>query len=344
MTQNRRTVLMTGAAALGAGLVGGLAPGRARAAQTLTGVTYLPQSYTALSYGSNGFVERLHASDAVDVDFYDSSKLLKADEQLPALRDGAIQFMFHTTSYVTRSLPILGITGVPGVVNELYAHPERLAIGSPLFNLINEELAKQDLYMLSMGGGLLEPEYIWSTRAAPIRSIADVKGKKIRVVSFEATGAMEDMGAAAVRIPSSELYLGLQRGTVDAAVCNISTVIGRSLQEQLGHVYKLPVTAFGIGIFVTTRAWESWPDDVKAAMNDAAEWFDGNNASQANDHIYHDEFWPTVRAAGVEEIDATAGDIAALDAADDKVVEEWIGQVGEEAGRKAIALALGETA
>ncbi|WP_246209827.1 TRAP transporter substrate-binding protein [Pikeienuella piscinae] len=171
-----------------------------------------------------------------------------------------------------------------------------------------------------------------------------MKGKKIRVVSFKATGVMEDMGAAAMRIPSSELYLGLQRGTVDAAVCNISTVIGRSLHEQLKYVYKLPVTAFGFGVFVTTKAWGSWPDDVKAAMADAAKWFDEIGASYANDKIYHDEFWPTVHEAGVEVIEASDEDLAALDAADDKVVEEWISQVGEETGRKAIALALGETA
>lgn len=338
----RRDILRYGAAAGALGLAG--APGRLRAAETLTGVTYLPQSYTALSYGSNGFVERLDASDAVAVDFYDSGKLLKADEQLPALRDGAIDFMFHTTSYVTRSIPILGITGLPNVVDALYRNPERLAVGSPLFELIDAELARQDLHCLSLGGGILEPEYIWSTEAAPIRSIADVDGKKIRVVGFEATGALERMGAAAVRIPSSELYLALQRGTVDAAVANISTINGRSLQEQLAYVYKLPVTAYGIGIFVTPRRWERMADDVRAAMTEAAAWFDANNASHANGTIYETEFWPKMREAGIEEIDAAPESLAALDEASEAVVAAWLEEVGEETGRRAIALALGEEA
>lgn len=338
----RRDILRYGAAAGALGLAG--APGRLRAAETLTGVTYLPQSYTALSYGSNGFVERLDASDAVAVDFYDSGKLLKADEQLPALRDGAIDFMFHTTSYVTRSIPILGITGLPNVVDALYRNPDRLAAGSPLFELINAELAKQDLYCLSLGGGILEPEYVWSTESAPIRSIADIAGKKIRVVSFEATGALQKLGAAAVRIPSSELYLALQRGTVDAAVANVSTINGRSLQEQLDYVYKLPVTAYGIGVFVTPRRWERMDDDARAAMTDAAAWFDANNASYANGTIYETEFWPKMREAGIEEIDAAPESQAALDAAAEEVVAEWVEQVGEETGRRAIALALGEEA
>lgn len=342
MTRTRRDMLKIGGALAGAGAFAGIATFPARGATTLTGVTYLPQSYKALSFGSNGFVERLGNSDAVTVDFYDSGKLLKADEQLPALRSGNIDFMFHTSSYVTRSLPILGITGIPGVVDDLYKNPERLQRGAPLFELINEQLAEDDLYMLSLGGGVLEPEYIWSTKSSPVKSVADIDGKKIRVVSFEATGALKNLGAAAVRIPSSELYLALQRGTVDAAVANISTVIGRSLQEQVASVYMLPCTAYSIGVFVEKNRWEKMDDKVKEAMVEAAEWFDQNNVSQSNTVIYPDEYWPTVKDAGVEQIEASEEDLQKLAEADDEVVEKWKEEVGVEVGKKAIALARGE--
>lgn len=340
MTFDRRDFLtLTG----GAALATTLGPIAARAAETITGVTYLPPSYTALSYGSNGFVEYLkeNAADAVNVEFYDSGKLVKADEQLPALRSGTIDFMFHTTSYVTRSLPILGITGLPGVVEELYKNPERLRRGSPLFELINEQLFGQDLHMLSMGGNLLEPEYVWSTTASPIRSIDDIGGKKVRVVSFEATKVIQDFGGAAVRIPSSELYLAMQRGTVDAAVANISTVIGRSLQEQTAVVYKLPLTAYGIGIFVERNRWENMDEAVKQALTEAAEWFDEHSARQANEVIYPDEFWPTVEEAGVEVVEPTEDELARLENAAQDVIAAWKEEVGAEVGARAVALATG---
>ncbi|RBO52416.1 C4-dicarboxylate ABC transporter substrate-binding protein [Rhodovulum sp. BSW8] len=342
MTQTRRTFLKTGTALMGAGALLGATGGPALAATRLTGVSYLPPSYRALSFGSAGFVERLNASDAVDVDYYDSGKLLKADEQLAALRAGTIDFMFHTTSYITRSVPILGITGLPGVIEALYENPERLRKGSPLFDLINEELAKEDLYMVSMMGNVLEPEYLWSSAGAPIRSIADVKGKKVRVVSFEGTKVVEGFDGAAVRLPSSELYLGLQRGTVDAAVANISTIIGRSLQEQLHHVYRLPITGFGIGLFVTPQRWEKMGDEVRAAFETAADWFDANGAKEANEVIYRDDYWPAIEAAGIEVIDPTGEDLAALDAAAEEVRAAWIADVGEETGHRAIALATGQ--
>ncbi|MES0884896.1 TRAP transporter substrate-binding protein [Roseibium sp. SCP14] len=341
MTQTRRSFLQSAAALAGSTAFLGSYSGLARAETAITGVNYLPPSYKALSFGAAGFVERLNAADAVSVDYYDSGKLLKADEQLPALRAGTIDFMFHTSSYITRSIPILGITGMPGVVEALHKNPDRLKKGSPLFNLINEELAKEGLHMVSMMGNVLEPEYIWSTAAAPVKSIADIDGKKIRVVSFEATQVIENLGGAAVRIPSSELYLALQRNTVDAAVANISTIIGRSLQEQLAYVYKLPLTAYGIGLFVTTSRWADMADNEKVAFEDASAWFDENGAAEANNKIYPDEFWPAIKAAGIEVIEPTAEDLLALEEASVSVRDEWIAQVGPEVGERAIALALG---
>ncbi|EAU43065.1 putative extracellular solute-binding protein [Fulvimarina pelagi HTCC2506] len=345
MNINRRSVL-AGTAALSAGAAFGLSSIPARAQTTLTGVTYLPPSYADLAYGSQGFVDFVNENhgEAVAIDFYDSGRLLSADEQLPALRSGNIDFMFHTTSYITRSLPILGITGLPGVVGPLYENPDRLKRGSPLFELINTELQKQGLTCLSLGGGIMEPEYIWSAGDPGIRDLEAIDGKKIRVVSFEATKAIEDFGGAAVRIPSSELYLALQRGTVDAAVANISTINGRSIQEQVAQVYRVPVTAYGIGIFVQTDRWEAMDQGIKDAMMAGVEWFDEHSAEEANVEYYEKQYWPAFKEGGLEVVEP---DQAALDRFAEVSVdvrEAWTQEVGEEVGNKAIALAMGEEA
>jgi TRAP-type C4-dicarboxylate transport system substrate-binding protein len=340
----RRLITTTGAVALASAL--GLGTRQAAAAQTLTGVTYLPPSYADLAYGSQGLVDRINekAGDTVAIDFYDSGRLLAADEQLPALRSGTIDFMFHTTSYITRSLPILGITGLPGVVGDLARNPDRLKRGSPLFQLIQDELKKNGLTVLSLGGGIMEPEYIWSTAAAPIRNLEDVKGKKIRVVSFEATKVMEDLGGAAVRIPSSELYLALQRGTVDAAVANISTINGRSIQEQVGQVYRMPLTAFAIGVFVQTDRWEAMDQSVRDAFMDGVEWFDENSARVANVDYFEQKYWPAFRELGIEEVEPDEAAVKRFDEISASVRDSWVQEVGEEVGRRAIALAHGEDA
>lgn len=338
---NRRFFL---GAASALALIVGLGPMTASAQETITGVTYIPPSYEDLAFGFQGFVDRVNAAnpDAVAIDFYDSGRLVSADEQLPALRSGNIDLMFHTSSYVTRSLPILGITGLPGVVEELYEHPERMKRGSPLFELVREELAKQGLELLTLGGGLFEPEYIWSTKAAPVKSIDDLSGKRVRVVSFEATDVIEDFGGAAVRIPSSELYLAMQRGTVDAAVANISTINGRDLNEQTAAVYKLPLTAFAIGIYMQKDRWDALSQEARDAILEGVEWFDAESTRAANEDYFKAKYWPEFEKAGIEVIEPDEAAMQRLEEASQDVRDAWVEQVGAEVGNRAIALALGK--
>ncbi|MBU2958288.1 TRAP transporter substrate-binding protein DctP [Paracoccus sp. 1_MG-2023] len=340
----RRQFLSAGAV-LGGLSVAGL-PRRAFASETLTGVSYLPPSYADLAYGSQGLVDRVNEAGegVVALDYHDSGRLVSADEQLPALRAGTIDFMFHTSSYVTRSLPILGVLGLPGVVGPLYENPDRLRRGSPLFDLIAAELEKQGLRCLSLGGGIMEPEYVWSVESAPITDLTQIQGKKIRLVSFEASAALEHFGAAPVRIPSSELYIALERGTVDAAVANISTINGRAIQEQVRYAYRMPVTGFAIGIFTTTRRWDAMPEDVRAAFMEGVEWFDQESARAANEDYFRDQYWPAFREAGIEVIEPSEAEIAEFDKINADVRQVWLDEVGAEVGERAIALAMGEGA
>jgi TRAP-type C4-dicarboxylate transport system substrate-binding protein len=342
---NRRSFLKLGTgAAASAALIGlPFGPRQASAAKTMTGVYYVPKSYPALTWGTSGFVDYMNKhADAVKIDFYDSGEMIKADQQLPALRSRNIDFMFHTTSYVTRSLPILGITGLPGVVGDLYTHGDRIKIGTPLFDLVNEELAKQDLYMLTAGGGILEPEYIWSTKKNPMRSLEDLRGKKVRVVGYEATEALKGYGAAAVRIPSSETYMALQRGTIDAAVANISTVVGRSLHEQLAYVYKLPTTAFTVALFMLRSSWDKLPQEARADFQAGAKWYDDNFTTYCNTVAYPNVHWQEVRKAGIEAFEPSQEDLASFRQASEAVRKLWVTQIGKATGERAIALARGE--
>ncbi len=343
-SQTRRSFLKTVGIGSAAFCLSGLSAFRQKAfaATTYTGVTYLTPAYRALMYGVNGFVDYLRQNHAEDVtiDFFDSGTLVNADSQVPALRAGTIQFMVHTTSYITRSFPILGITGLPGLCEELYEHGERLAMESPLWTLMNDQLAKDNLFMLTSGGGLIEPEYIWSGKNK-VASLTDLNGKRCRVVSYEATESLKNFGIAGVRIPSSETYLALQRGTVDALVANISTIMGRRLHEQLKYCYKLPVTGLAIPIFFLKNTWDNMPEKEKAAFWAAGKWYDENDAKIVNGKFYPDEYWPAMKEAGLEVFEPTAEELAEFTEKSQPIWNWWKNEVGEEVGQKTIELALG---
>ncbi len=336
-----RTLGLGGVAAM----VSGAVPLRGvcwAAVPTYTGVSYLTPAYKDLMYGIKGFNEQLKKHpDVLKVDFFDSGTLVKVDEQVPALRAGTIQYMFHTTSYITRTFPILGITGLPGVCGDLYRHGERIAMESPLWKLINDQLAKENVFMLTAGGGIMEPEYIWSGKKK-VDSLADLNGMRCRVVSYEATEILKNFGVAGARVPSSETYLALQRGTVDAAVANIGTIMGRKLYEQIKYCYQLPVTGYCSAAFMLKDKWDKMPEKEKAVFWEAAQWTDKNYARECNEHIYKDEFWPALKKGGMEVFAPSDADLKAFDEKCGPIWKWWKDQVGETVGDKAIKLALGK--
>lgn len=315
----------------------------AQAAQSITGVSYLTPTYKALMYGINGFVKQLKKAggDAIDVKFYGSGTLVSADQQVSALRSGAIQFMFHTSAYISRAFPILGITGLPMLVEALYEHGDRLDIGTPLFDLMNEQLAKNNLYMMTAGGGVMQPEYLWS-RNFELKDVGDLDGKRVRVVGFEASEVLQHFGAAPTRIPSSEVYLALQRGTVDIMVGNISTILGRKLEEQLKYCYKLPISAWTEGAYMLKSHWDKLDPTVRKAFEVASKWCDANYARTVNNDIYPNEYWPRIKKAEIKIVDPSKDSMNKFSEAAQVVWGKWKSSVGDDVGQKAIDLALGK--
>ncbi len=306
------------------------------------GVTYLPPAYRGLRYGIDGFIENLkqNAPDGMKIHFFDSGTLMKADAQLPALREGTIQFMFHATTYISQEFPILGVTGLPGVCEHLYEHGERVAMESPLWKLINDELAKDNLFMLTIGGGVVEPEYIWS-KEKKITHLAEIKGSRCRVVGYEATEFLKGFGAIPVRIPSSQTYLALQRGTVDSVLVPINTVIARNLQEQLKFCFKLPVTAVAVGIFMLKSTWDKMPTPKKDVIWQAGKWYDHNQAQVGYKKIPQEQYWPIIKDAGIEISHPLDEDQDAFLRQAQPIWEWWKNQINVSVGQKAIDLARG---
>ena len=339
----RQFLKTTGAGAIFLGAGGPLAKIALAAPPTFTGVTYLTPAYEDLYPPLMGFVNRLKEHpDLLKIDFFDSGTLVKTDEQTAALRAGTIHFMFHTTSYITRTFPILGIAGLPSLCDQLYTHGERMDMETPLWKLMNDVLAKDNTFMLTSGGAALEPEYIWSG-SSKIASLADLKGKRVRIVSFEAEEVLKSYGVAGARIPSSELYLAVQRGTVEATVANIGTVMGRKLYEQVKYCFKIPTTAYAVAIFFLKDRWDKLPDKIKAAFWDAGKWYEKNSAPVVNQKFYPEKYWPRIEKAGVKVIKPTEMELKDFEEKSQPVWAWWRKQVGEEVGQKAINLAMGRT-
>jgi TRAP-type transport system periplasmic protein len=97
----------------------------------------------------------------------------------------------------------------------------------------------------------------------PIRTIADLKGYRIRVHNNELLGMMRAAGANPVFLPMAEAYPALQRGVVDGAVSSLEGIYGNKFHEVVKYVSNWPL---GLGSYVWVANKDSFsrlPKDLQ---------------------------------------------------------------------------------
>lgn len=106
----------------------------------------------------------------------------------------------------------------------------------------------------------------------PIKSLADMKGLKMRIGGF-AGRVIERMGAVPQNLPGGEIYQALEKGTIDAAEW-----VGPYDDQKLGFYKVAPYYHFPgwwegsaqLDFFINQKAWDSLPAEYKAMVETAA--------------------------------------------------------------------------
>lgn len=121
------------------------------------------------------------------------------------------------------------------------------------------------------GSGDLRDLYIYSK--FPVNKLADLKGKKLRHFTADGIKAFNAVGISTQNVPSSELYLALKTGVVDAAVYANTYTRSQSIYETTCcATYVGPFSAaFPDNLVFTPVAWEKLDASMRQAIKAAGE-------------------------------------------------------------------------
>ncbi|KUK13694.1 MAG: TRAP-type transport system periplasmic protein [bacterium] len=272
----------------------------------------------------------------IKLNFYHSGTLLKVKELVPGLEAGTADIIFHTTSHTTGSWPIMGGPSLPFIFKSDWDMNEKLKIGQPLFNLIQKVMMeKHGIVFLAFGA--IPSQYLWTAKK-PVRTPEDLKGMIIRVGGEAEAEAIKALGASPVFMPSGELYEALQRGTIDGLVAYPGTIGGRALYEVLKYCTKIPLSAYGRGIYMKKETWDKLPESVKRIITLAAYKYDYLHLKYA-EMVHEQEVWPKIKAKGIEVIEPPEDVVKQFREICKPTWEKWVKTVGEDIGKQFIDLA-----
>ena len=76
----------------------------------------------------------------------------------------------------------------------------------------------------------------------PIKSLADLKGKDIRVMEQWAFDLFLELGANPIKMPLSEMYEGLQKGVIDGVLLTKGHYVAENLTEYVSYITDIGIT------------------------------------------------------------------------------------------------------
>jgi TRAP-type transport system periplasmic protein len=112
-----------------------------------------------------------------------------------------------------------------------------------------------------------EPGNIY-TRSKLVKSLDDFKGQKIRSPMPTAAEMLKALGAAPVTMPTGDLYVSLERGSVDGTLFNTANMNDWKLWEVVKYYTNASFYNLAWFLVMNRDTWNSLPPDIQKKVND----------------------------------------------------------------------------
>ena len=272
---------------------------------------------------------------AIDVEIYDSAQLYKDKEVPAAVGSGAIEAGVASLTRYVGDAPVVDVFYMPFLLNSEAKVRAAVAEGSVVRTTIEKEVAKtggEILYWQAYGGAIL------LSKGGPIRTPADMKGKKARVFGKTLGDFVKAAGGAPTLISGSEQYLAYQRGTVDIGMTGVSGVKSRKLWEVMDTITVTNHADIEFVVVVNTKWWNSLPKDTRGHIRDAAKVAQ-ENVRDAVSQIEADAY-AAAKANGMQVVELSEKELDAWKAVSQPVYDSYLKATGD-LGKKIIDAAAG---
>ena len=261
----------------------------------------------------------------VKIEIYPNSQLYKDKEEMEALQLGAVQML-------APSLAKFGPLGVKDF--EVFDLPFIFNNYDDLHKITKGPVGQTLLAKLEPKGikGLAYWDNGFKSFSAntPIKTPADLKGKKLRIQSSKVLEAqMQAIKAIPQVMPFSEVYQALQTGVVDGTENPISNFYTQKMHEVQKYLSITNHGYLGYAVIVNKKFWEELPADIRSqletAMKDATDY--ANKIAKDK----NDQDLESVKASGKTEVTVlTDAERAAFKAAMVSVHDKMADRIGKE--------------
>lgn len=312
------------AAAL-AGALAGL-PAIASAQEiTLRFADQFPVTHTGYRMVAAPFIEKIEAQSEgrIKIQHFPAQQLAKAAGLMDAAKNRVSDISFIVNTYTADRLPLMTVTDLPGLFSDATAGG--VGVNALLKNeaVLNEFLAEGVRPLFGMA---IPQSQLVLAKSIELNSLEDLKGLKIRASGATTELAVQALGMVPVRMPPSDIYLALERGTIDGAVFNVPAVFSYKLDEVL----EATTVNAGLGqssmtMVINEALWQSLSAENRAVLESVAAEMGASLSADFQAEV--EESYDRLSGAEITAITLSDDILGQMNAALATVRDNWVEQM-----------------
>ena len=199
---------------------------------------------------------------------YPASQLGSIPRQIEGTQFGSIQCEVVPPEFMSGLDDRFEVMAAPGLVDS-QQHGQRVAADPAVLKLMLSLGADKGLH----GAALFMAETSIVVTRNPIRTLADFKGKKLRIFAsqFQSTG-LERLGVTPVAMSLGDVLPAIQQGAIDGAITGMGPVAHMHFVDAAKFVTMTNQPAIFIIVEINKKWFESLPKDLQQIVDkDAME-------------------------------------------------------------------------
>ena len=216
---------------------------------------------------SQRFAELINerSGGSINVEIYPSGQLGNETEFTEGVIGGSIDIGTGITTNLVDYIPEMGLFDMPNLFTDL--EQMRALLASDYIDTINQYCEESGVHML----GFSDAGFRQLTTNKRVDSIDDIAGQKIRVMTNNYHIAYwEALGASAVPMAFTEVFMGLQQNTIDGEENPYMNIIGNNFQEVQDYIVETNHLGHIITFFMNNELYNSLPANTKALVDECA--------------------------------------------------------------------------
>ncbi len=195
--------------------------------------------------------------------YFSDSTLYPVKESFNAVSDGRTDFGTVRASVFPGSMNLMSVMDLPG-----------LAPNAIIGSLAGQDLVEKFPEVRAEFPKNTVPYFVWASAAynlhtiKPVKTIDELKGKKIIVWEASTLEAIKMLGGNPIRLEGTDTYLALSKAMADGVYCPIAPIRSFKITEACNHHWVVNLGTASFNMMVNKDIWDAMPANLRGWLVD----------------------------------------------------------------------------